>query len=95
MTLAQVQDPVGTVWVTDFQNGGDSFQCVWLNPEPIICTTSSPRAFNCGGYLRELHQGRTNVLFCDGHVKAVKLDYLAEKTTNGTNVYKHWTVEDD
>ena len=95
VVLSQVPDPAGTVWVMDFQNHQDSFQCNWASvaSQPAICTTASPRTLGCGGYLAELHQGRTNVLFCDGHAKAVTLDYLTDKAASGA--YRHFTIEDD
>ncbi|BDI31145.1 hypothetical protein CCAX7_31960 [Capsulimonas corticalis] len=97
-SLAAVADPSGTVWIMDFVNGGDSFQCAWPAGVNLpIITTVTPRTLGAGGYLRELHQGRTNVAFCDGHAKAVTLDYLTEKTKTGPNAgsYCHWSVEDD
>lgn len=99
VTLGMLPDPAGTVWVTDFQNNPGSFQCVWPNigSQPTINTAASPRTLGVGGYLRELHQGRTNVLFCDGHAKAENLDYLTIKAHSGatTGAYCHWTIEDD
>lgn len=96
-TLADVTDPAGTVWVVDFENHTDSFQCNWssIATQPTICTTANPRTLGCGGYLKELHQNRVNVLFCDGHAKACTLDYLTEKATTGTGAYRHWTIEND
>ena len=97
-SVASVADPAGTVWVADFFNGWGSFQCAWgAGVNLPIITTVTPRTLGAGGYLREIHQGRTNILFCDGHAKAVKLDFLTEKTKTGPNAgsYCHWSVEDD
>ena len=53
---------------------------------------------NYTGFLAERHFGTINVLWCDGHVKAVSLDTL---TTLGTTTYgsvhsyKYFTVTDD
>ena len=95
-SLSSLADPAGTVWVVDFQNHADSFQCNWstIAAQPPICTTASPRTLGCGGYLAELHQGRVNTLFCDGHSKALTLDYLTQKSAT-TGAYLHWTVEND
>jgi prepilin-type N-terminal cleavage/methylation domain-containing protein/prepilin-type processing-associated H-X9-DG protein len=96
--LAQLQDPAGTVWVTDFKNNPGSFQCVWLaGGEPPICTTASPQTLGCGGSLVALHQNRVNVLFTDGHAKAETLGYLTQRVHSGpdTGSYCHWTIEDD
>ena len=99
VTLGMVPDPAGTVWVTDFINGGGSFQCVWPNiaSQPKIVSTVTPRTLGNGGYLRELHQGRVNVLFCDGHAKACTLDYLTQLSHSGptAGAYCHWSIEDD
>ena len=97
-SLAAVADPSGTVWVMDFFNGWGSFQCAWgAGVNLPIDTTKSPRTLGVNGWLREIHQGRTNVAFCDGHAKAVTLDYLTERTKTGANAgaYCHWSVEDD
>jgi prepilin-type N-terminal cleavage/methylation domain-containing protein/prepilin-type processing-associated H-X9-DG protein len=42
------------------------------------------------------HLETINVLFCDGHVKAMKLEALKEKTTTANaNVMSMFTIEDD
>ena len=44
----------------------------------------------------ERHLDTTNVLYADGHVKAVKLDLLDEiKVIGGRDVNIHWTRQDD
>jgi prepilin-type N-terminal cleavage/methylation domain-containing protein/prepilin-type processing-associated H-X9-DG protein len=47
--------------------------------------------------LVERHLGTTNILYCDGHVKAVPFERLIEKTTvlSGHTVYSAFTVADD
>lgn len=98
-SLAALPDPAGTAYVMDFKNNPGSFQCVWPNiaSQPTIYTGSSPRSLGQGGYLIELHNGRVNTLFCDGHVKAVTLDYLTQKANSGptTGAYCHFSIEDD
>ncbi|MCW3060744.1 MAG: prepilin-type N-terminal cleavage/methylation domain [Capsulimonas sp.] len=100
--LASLPDPSGTLYVFDFNNGGDSFQCVWGGistgwAQPTIDPAAKPRTLGVNGWLRELHQGRVNTLFCDGHAKAVTLDYMTEKATTGptAGAYKHFTIQDD
>jgi len=102
VTLSMLPDPSSTIWVTDFINARDSFQCVWqaINTgwaQPTIDTNAKPRTLGVNGLLRELHQGRVNVLYCDGHAKAQTLDNLTEKVHSGatTGAYCHWTIEDD
>jgi prepilin-type N-terminal cleavage/methylation domain-containing protein/prepilin-type processing-associated H-X9-DG protein len=44
----------------------------------------------------ERHLGTTNILWCDGHVKAVSLDKLVEKSlSTNPNVFTVFTVADD
>ena len=46
--------------------------------------------------LAERHLDTTNVLYCDGHVKAIKLDALNEtKVIGGVQVNVNWTAQDD
>ncbi|MES2459995.1 MAG: DUF1559 domain-containing protein [Armatimonadota bacterium] len=101
-TLATIPDPVGTAYVFDFRNNGDSFQCVWGRitggwQQPDIDNNARPRTLGVGGYMAELHQNKLNVLFCDGHVKSTGLDFLCEKATTGptAGAYRHFTIEDD
>ena len=100
--LASLPDPAATAYVFDFKNGWGSFQCVWGGistgwVQPTIDTNAKPRTLGVGGWLVELHQNRLNTLFCDGHAKAVNLDYLTQKTKTGptTGGYCHFTIEDD
>jgi len=101
-SLATIADPVGTAYVFDFFNGWGSFQCVWPNianqqANLKIDTTVTPRTLGKNGWLRELHQGKVNTLFCDGHAKAVSLDYLAIVSHSGptAGAYCHFTIQDD
>ncbi len=41
----------------------------------------------------ERHHGTTNVLRCDGHAKAHKLEHLAK--TNSRNVRYMFSIQDD
>ncbi len=46
--------------------------------------------------IAERHLDTTNVLWCDGHVKAMKLDELDKtKTIGGVEVNYYWTRQDD
>jgi prepilin-type N-terminal cleavage/methylation domain-containing protein/prepilin-type processing-associated H-X9-DG protein len=101
-TLAQLPRPADTAYVFDFRNNPGSFQCVWATisdwwPQPPVDNNVRPRTLGVGGWMAENHQSKLNVLFCDGHVKAAGLDWLAEKATAGpTNgAYKRFTIEDD
>ena len=51
---------------------------------------------NPDGIIGERHLETINVLWADGHVKAVKLATIAEFTTAGSNRnYAAWSIEDD
>jgi prepilin-type N-terminal cleavage/methylation domain-containing protein/prepilin-type processing-associated H-X9-DG protein len=94
--LAQLQAPAATVWVTDNNNApsvanpGGSQGFFWATTIPAIDTSKSPRQLQ---NIVERHLDTTSVLFCDGHVKAVKLDTLAR--TNAAGVAPAFTIEDD
>jgi prepilin-type N-terminal cleavage/methylation domain-containing protein/prepilin-type processing-associated H-X9-DG protein len=85
---SEMADPAGTAWVLD---GTDSFylDAPPLNTEMAI-TGSDPRQMR---NVVERHLATINTLWCDGHVKAVKFDYLLEPGYNG--VLKRFTLEDD
>jgi len=102
LSLAGLPDPAATMYVFDFHNGGGSFQCVWYDiadqmANLRIDSNAKPRTLGVNGWLVELHQNRFNTLFCDGHAKAITLDYAAQKAHSGptTNAYCHFTIEDD
>jgi prepilin-type N-terminal cleavage/methylation domain-containing protein/prepilin-type processing-associated H-X9-DG protein len=96
-SLSQFSIPAETVWFAEPPGGGPyDFDFRWpdVASNPSI-TNTSPRKLASGPaeYLIERHQGRTNVLWCDGHVKAMNLDTIARK--NSQNVMFMFTVEDD
>lgn len=98
-SLATLAEPSGTAYVFDFNNGWASFQCVWPNigSQPAIVNNVKPRTLGAGGWLREWHQDKINVLYCDGHTKSTSLDALCERSTSGptTGAYRRFTIEDD
>jgi prepilin-type N-terminal cleavage/methylation domain-containing protein/prepilin-type processing-associated H-X9-DG protein len=81
--LSQFGDAADTVWVMD---GKDSF---FINLASVDVQNTEPRTMNNAS---ERHLNTINVLWCDGHVKAVKLDKLLEQR-NG--IYFRFTTEDD
>ncbi len=109
--LAQLAAPSGTVWITDNNNAdetssggssGGSYGFFWTN------AANNPPIQNIGDGTRQLsqiaerHLETVNVLWCDGHVKAMKLDALtATKSVVDTidgqtkNVMTAFTIEDD
>ena len=101
---SQFADPSGTVWVTDNNNGispvdpggssGGAQGFFWSAPSanPTITNTTPKQLQN----IVQRHLDTTNVLFVDGHVKALKLDALARtKTIGADSVMTIFTIEDD
>lgn len=107
--LSEMEVPTTTFWISDTQNytaaRPDGFEFGFLTadtqsinatlqPPAIVTTATAP---GVGGAVNRRiparHLDTTNVLFCDGHVKAVKLEYLLEKGTGG--LYTHFTLAKD
>ena len=104
--LSQLAASSTTVWILE---SGSDFHNFWevgalSTHNAGIATTSagirylSPRGLsgeesNSGGPLAR-HLETTNVLYCDGHVKSVKLDYLNTRV-GSTNILKYFTIQDD
>jgi prepilin-type N-terminal cleavage/methylation domain-containing protein/prepilin-type processing-associated H-X9-DG protein len=93
--LASVQAPATTVWVTDNNNApsttnpGGSQGFFW-GTLPAINTAVTPHQLQ---NIVARHFDFTDVLFCDGHVKAMKLEVLARRNAEG--VASVFTIEDD
>jgi prepilin-type N-terminal cleavage/methylation domain-containing protein/prepilin-type processing-associated H-X9-DG protein len=47
------------------------------------------------GAIAERHLETINVLWCDGHVKAVKLSAISPDLPAGGKLFRAWTIEDD
>ena len=106
ITVSQLAAPATTVWVTDNNNAGSAanpggsqgfFWTDWTK-NPTI-TNSQPRQLN---NIAERHIGHVNVLYCDGHTKAVTLDaltqtkHLVDPIDGKTkDVMTAFTIEDD
>jgi prepilin-type processing-associated H-X9-DG protein len=103
---AQIIRPSQTVWVTDNNNSvstsnpGGSQGFFWPSPaaNPSITTTEPRQLQN----IVERHLGTTATLFCDGHVKSMRLEVLAAKKTlidpkdgQTKDVMTFFTIEDD
>ena len=68
--------------------------CTSIQPVPLIDPVESPPHLN-GDYLVARHNGLTNVLWCDGHVKTVTLDYLVSKKAADGITLALFTIQDD
>jgi prepilin-type processing-associated H-X9-DG protein len=92
-SVAELALPASTVWITD---GSRSFEVEWpdiaSDPQTI---NENPRRLGAGNRasVAERHQQTASVIFCDGHVKSLKLEVLAKKNAN--QVMSLFTIEDD
>jgi prepilin-type N-terminal cleavage/methylation domain-containing protein/prepilin-type processing-associated H-X9-DG protein len=82
VSLPAIASPSTTVWATDTNNreeANGSFGFSWDSPatNPNVVTGAS--GFKQLEKIVARHLETTNVLFCDGHVKSMKLDALAAK----------------
>ncbi len=103
MTLAQVTSPASTAWISE----GDGFaEYAWDTPatNPLLKPTPAPPRLylyaaspTMGVGLTARHMDMVNMIWCDGHVKAMRLETLAATKTmpNGDKVMTMFTVEDD
>jgi prepilin-type N-terminal cleavage/methylation domain-containing protein/prepilin-type processing-associated H-X9-DG protein len=95
-SLAKIEAPATSVWVTDGEADGKYFiyRFSWANKagNPSITSGSVPTLPTSTAAIPARHLETTNVLYCDGHVKSQRLDVLT-KTTNG--IMTAFTVEND
>jgi prepilin-type N-terminal cleavage/methylation domain-containing protein/prepilin-type processing-associated H-X9-DG protein len=111
ISLAVVANPAGTIWAMD---GNGSYQVSWPNlaDDPDAVYTSGSVKYLCWrgrnindrqeGAIVDRHAGMSNIIYCDGHAKAVALSFLLNdrtKLANGTvdpNGYlRQFTPADD
>jgi len=106
-SLTQLQSPATTVWVADSDGsfGADGAGVKSLGEQRGQFSDTAPPLSTWHGYqklgnLVSRHNSRCNVLWCDGHVKAVRLDTLTGHPSNltdtmGFNVLSAFTVQAD
>jgi prepilin-type N-terminal cleavage/methylation domain-containing protein/prepilin-type processing-associated H-X9-DG protein len=98
VSVASIVKPSETIWAADTFNyleGNGSFGFTWLTTmlNPAIEPENGGRRLE---KIAERHLQTTNVLYCDGHVKAQKLESLAAtRPTPDGNVMFQFTIEDD
>jgi len=104
--MSQLQKPAETIWIADsyrYHNNntasgfeicfGDDFPS---SGQPIFYGTNEGGRLGFqryGGGIIERHLGTANVLFTDGHVKALNDDRLINKGADGA--YSSWSVAND
>jgi prepilin-type N-terminal cleavage/methylation domain-containing protein/prepilin-type processing-associated H-X9-DG protein len=101
-SLAALSAPATTVWVTDTVQSttDDNWQLTdgfltaadggVIGGDPVVNNSVSPPTLRC---LVARHLETVNVLWCDGHVKSMKLATLAERAADGS--HKYFTIADD
>ncbi len=84
VSLSQLVAPADTVWVTEGSSWRFASQDNTTYPQPVFLP-GAPRRLQdeYGEYIGNLHTGRLNVLYCDGHVKADTVDALARTDSAG------------
>lgn len=109
--LPQLAKPSETVWVTDNNNAdlpvsggsaGGSYGFFWMDATPNPMIESIDGGTRQLSRISERHLETVAVLWCDGHVKAMKLETLATTKSlvdpvDGTtkDVMTAFTIEDD
>lgn len=99
-SIAGISSPAATAWILDGTNYSVGWGTIATQPATIVNQNASPKAFNGNG--NELvvgwHTDRTDVLYCDGHVKSMTLDALAADTSvgsDGKTTLRQFTIQDD
>ncbi len=92
--IARMQAPSTTFMIADSATPGNGGWEIASDTTPSGISNNSPRDMN---NISERHLDTTNVLYCDGHVKSVKLNALRAQGTsaNGNAVFKVFSVEAD
>jgi prepilin-type N-terminal cleavage/methylation domain-containing protein/prepilin-type processing-associated H-X9-DG protein len=106
MRIAMIQRPADTVWIVDGGMKGvrdpdwKSYEFWWYDPAEINRLYPTPKIGATGQRhfqnIVERHSDLVNVIYCDGHAKAVKLDRLTERKPVGNQqIMTAFTIEDD
>lgn len=88
LALSDLQAPSTTVWVTDTDRTleNNNFEIQWedIQKAPTSVADTEPPSV---ADMTARHLGRVNVLYCDGHVKSMKLYSLLKTGQNGVLTY--------
>ncbi len=104
VSLASVAAPATTVWVVEnqgadniyriFNDNGFAANPILVGSPSVLRDASDPAQTPNGGAVAR-HLETTNVLWCDGHVKSVKLDFLNQRSAADSSILKYFTIQDD
>ena len=97
-SLAQFAAPSTTVSITEVipisSTDYYTWQTAWTDPTNNPTITNAPTGgFKVLNRIAARHLDTTNILWCDGHVKSMRLDALTK--TNAAGYMSLFTVEDD
>jgi len=101
--LSSIHSPADTAWILEGDADQTIYDTAWrdVSETPVI-TAGSPRRLQNQrdpAHQRAVarHSGLTDVIWCDGHAKAVSLEYLAATHTmpNGDRILYRFTIQDD
>ncbi|RYG70779.1 DUF1559 domain-containing protein [bacterium] len=89
VNIASIPSPVTLAWIFDSSTSSTTLLgyqfCKYADSNNLTVTTGSPRSIPSDqGTISERHLDTTNVLYCDGHVKSVKLDSLVKRNSATT-----------
>ncbi len=96
-SMSQIQAPTTTIWVTEtapfYDDDYTTYQIYWSNAsvEPTVFRDAT--GFERLNRITARHLETAVVLWCDGHVKSVRLDALARKNAAGRMA--SFTAQDD
>ncbi|RYG72842.1 DUF1559 domain-containing protein [bacterium] len=105
-SMASLEDAAGTLWVADMEADGSLNTAYRFLGNNITFATGAPGprsrllpgSSGVGGAIVGRHLETTNVLFCDGHVKSLKLDAIARSNNTDPQSrtrYPMLSVEND
>ena len=90
VSLAAIDYPASTVYVTDGNGNSSAFMCTTVaNCNGLAAPSGSPLTWNS---VVQRHLDTVNTLFADGHVKSMKLSSLLEKKTIGADSVYHYMI---
>jgi prepilin-type N-terminal cleavage/methylation domain-containing protein/prepilin-type processing-associated H-X9-DG protein len=102
VALASIEDTPGTLLVAESNRTFGSsvlyYGGTWDTAgAPAVNNAVEPKAFTFENYytIHARHLETTNTLWADGHVKAVRLDRLMQRSNRGTGCLQAFTIQDD
>ncbi|RYX85717.1 DUF1559 domain-containing protein [bacterium] len=98
VSQASLQEPATTLWVGDVEahNTADYPYRFLGNNLAVVNGSPAPKRLQTGittsGALANRHLETTNILYCDGHVKAMRLENIAKINPTPATVANRWPI---